>query len=481
MRGRRIIPIALLVLLGAGAIGVWIWRTGGPEIVTPPDGASIDPEVLAILDDAIASVHASPRNAEMRLQLAMVYKGNNLPESARVCYRQVLEMDPDQPKAWYGLALANEETGLIDEAIAAMEQAISVDPTYPAAHWRLGLWLIDRGAIEQAEAELRQGNVLDARHPAPWFGLTRVYLARGEFVKAADLIMDRGLLRGEYRGYASHLLALAYRGAGNAERASAAVRAAAPGKPQWRDAWADEPSGFARGIAADRQRAEGHIIAGRFNQAIPLLERVRRAQADNFQIANLLGISYIQAGRRDEGLATLREAIDLAPQSAKSHINLARALLVARSSSLSDFATALHHVNTAIDLNPHSAEPYVLKGRILRARGDSTAAIEMFKAGFRADSRTVLPLIDAGFTQLTMQLLADARATFHQAVQWDPLSAEAKVGLALMLIADGDADGAEELIDQAIEFGVSDRYRDHLEDARENLLELRAQNSVSDD
>ncbi len=471
MRRRSItITTVALILLISAVIG-WGWRFLGPPPPMPSNFQRLDVEVRAIVEEATDLVRSNRRSTDMRLQLGMIYEANHMPAIARECYEQTLSLNRDVAKAWYRLAMVQAQMGAVDEAAAAMAHAVQLEPAYTPGHWRLAMWQLERGLIDEAEKGFQRALDLDPSNQAPRFGLARVHLLRGAFDEAVDLIVTHRLQQGPYAGYAHHLLSLAYRAAGQHDLAAVTMRAAEPSSPQWVDPRENETGGYARGTIADRRRAEQAMANNRFTEAVTLLEKVRRTESNNFQVSNLLGMSYIMAGRRKDGLAMLRQAIEQAPQSAKSHLNLAIGLFGVNNPSPADVAAALHHVSEAIQLNPHAADAYVLKGRIFQARGSGDSAVRMMKKAFTVDSRTVSPLVKAGFLECDLERWGEAHQTFEQAAQWDPLSGDAHLGRAIAAAQLGDIDDALSAVEEATRLGVSHVYRNRLSTAQQQLLE----------
>ena len=471
MRRRPIAIAAVAVILLISAAVGWGWRYLGPPPPMPSNFQRLDPEVRAIVEETTDLVRSNRRSTDMRLQLGMVYEANHMPAIARECYEQTLSLDHDSAKAWYRLAMVQAQMGAVDDAAAAMAHAVDLEPTYAPGHWRLAMWQLERGLIDEAEKGFQRALELAPSNQAPWFGLARVHLLRGAFDEAVDLIVTHRLQHGPYAGYAHHLLSVAYRGAGQHDLAAATMRAAEPSSPQWVDPREIEAGGYARGMVADRRRAEQAMANNRFAEAVTLLEKVRMTESNNFQVSNLLGMSYIMAGRREEGLATLRHAIEQAPRSAKSHLNLAIGLFGVNNPSPADVAAASRHANEAIQLNPQAADAYVLKGRIFQARGSGDAAVRMMKKAFTVDSRTVSPLVKAGFLECDLERWGEAQQTFEQAAQWDPLSGDAHLGRAVTAGQLGDIDDALSAIEEATRLGVSHVYRNRLNTAQQQLLE----------
>jgi folate-binding protein YgfZ len=65
-------------------------------------------------------------------------------------FRQVLEIDPDDPLAHFGLGELAGERGRFGEAVSHLERAISADPSHAAARMALGLALEELGEADRA-------------------------------------------------------------------------------------------------------------------------------------------------------------------------------------------------------------------------------------------------------------------------------------------------------------------------------------------
>ena len=63
------------------------------------------------------------------------------PGEAIAAFRQAISIRPDFSDAWFNMANAMKEAGLLDEAIETYRKAISLQPNAPAIYWGLALAL----------------------------------------------------------------------------------------------------------------------------------------------------------------------------------------------------------------------------------------------------------------------------------------------------------------------------------------------------
>jgi len=95
-----------------------------------------------------------------------------------------------------------------------------------------------------------------------------------------------------------------------------------------------------------------------------------------------LGIALDGAGRRDEAIDALSEAVRLDPESFRAHYNLARAQEAAFESD-----DAIAHYEQALRIEPAHAPSHNNLGRLLAAQGYPEKAIEHYEQALDADPR----------------------------------------------------------------------------------------------
>ncbi|HVP56614.1 MAG TPA: protein kinase [bacterium] len=107
-------------------------------------------------------------------------------------FKKALELDPDYPLAWAGLADAYSQrarrygmpASWLDAAIEAAEKAIAVDRNCAEAHKALGLAYGGKGFVDRALAAYEKAIEIDPNHAPAVFNAASTYAAIGEFDKA---------------------------------------------------------------------------------------------------------------------------------------------------------------------------------------------------------------------------------------------------------------------------------------------------------
>jgi tetratricopeptide (TPR) repeat protein len=438
----------------------WGLRARGPQPPRLADLGAMDPEVRALISDRIERVSDARSSASAWGALGIACEANGFARTAAQAYETATTLEPANARWWYRLALLRSRLGDPSGALSALDRVLALDANYAPAHWRRGLWLFDQGNTQLAEASFRRAAEVDRTDPGGFVGLARVFLARGENQAAVDTL-ER--LLSEYPGdrYALQLLGTAYRRLARHDDAQFALAVGAGGEPLWRDPWSDEVAAARRGFAAVLKQATGHAMAGRFSEAIPLLEQLRAQKPEDVGLVIHLGGVYAAAGRLPEAIALLDAVVARHPDSFDAHLNLATAHVFARAldraAAHADRAIALRRdsakahetrgmilwqsgqvieataaLEKALDLDPRNQQPRVWIGLMLLERGQPARAIPFFEAALRSDPMLGDALVGIGRAQIDMGEIEQARLTLARAAQVDPESQRLKAAVDLL-------------------------------------------------
>jgi arylsulfatase A-like enzyme/predicted negative regulator of RcsB-dependent stress response len=176
----------------------------------------------------------------------------------------------------------------------------------------------------------------------------------------------------------------------------------------------------------------------RYQEAIPLLEKVLKDQPDMAIALMQLGVAQARLKNYPEALAPLQKVVQLLPDSSLGHYELGLALfqtgdwkgaapqfeaavsraprwadahfslasVYARTDRVSD---AMRELNTTLDLNPNHYRANLLRGRILSLQGNQLDALPNLQKATQVqpDSREAHAFLADAYTQLGRQLDAD--------------------------------------------------------------------------
>jgi tetratricopeptide (TPR) repeat protein len=101
---------------------------------------------------------------------------------AEAKFAEAVKLDASKPGAWNGLGWSRVNQGKIKEAIEPFEKVLALEPDHPAALNGLGQSYLGLGKLDESEKFLLKAAAKDAS--AAWWGLARLYLAKGDFDRA---------------------------------------------------------------------------------------------------------------------------------------------------------------------------------------------------------------------------------------------------------------------------------------------------------
>ena len=177
--------------------------------------------LIRIAEKGVARIPRSDRLFRMKglAETAMLYT-----EDAVRSYCRALEINPDSAKANLGLAIAQRTAGSREEAAATFEKGIRQFPAHGAHYQEYGLMLLktgetgDEDALKRAVALLQKAIELDASLPVAHYQLGRLALERDRAGEALPHLETAARLNPD-QSRVHYLLARAYRRLGRGEEA----------------------------------------------------------------------------------------------------------------------------------------------------------------------------------------------------------------------------------------------------------------------
>jgi Flp pilus assembly protein TadD len=154
----------------------------------------------------------------------------------------------------------------------------------------------------------------------------------------------------------------------------------------------------------------------------------------------LLGYAYTALKNPGGAAAEYAKAAELNPKMAEAQLNLGLTLLD------SSPANAVAPLAKAVELMPDQARPKLSLGWAFERSGQSTKAIEQYKAAEKQDPTNFSIHIALARTLLASDKPADAEPEFHAALALKPDATAPRLGLAQCLIARKDTAAAIDVL-----------------------------------
>jgi len=443
-KGRVLVIAGAIAALGlAGVVTFRALHAPEPEPPAVADLGPLAPEIADIVRQAREGVVEDRRDGARWGRFGMVCEANGLPGAARDAYANAAAKQPSEAKWPFHLAAVESRLGRADDAVRDMRRAIDRNSTYAPAQWRLGFWLLDMNQTEGAERAFSRATDIDPADRAGWIGLARVYLQRDENERAAGLL-ERLVSSAPTEGYTLQLLGTAYRRLGREEQAASAALVGAKSEPQWGDPWTDEMLGYRRGYAALLKDATSYVVAGRFPQAIAILEQLQKDRPDDIVLLAHLGQVYVAAGRDGDGVPLLERVIAREPGRFEAHVDLATGYM-----HQGNLARARTEAERAVAQNASYAPAYETLGLILWRGEDARGAVTAFDRSVQLDPRNARALVWKAMVETNDGRPAEALASFERAVRVDPTSVDAWIGIANAQMNRRDLEAARAAVQNA--------------------------------
>jgi len=182
--------------------------------------------------------------------------------------------------------------------------------------------------------------------------------------------------------------------------------------------------------------AQKDIDANQFEAALTPLQKFIAEKPEIAWAHFQLGYAYTALKRPDEARVEYERATTLDPKMSEAFLNLGILL------SEKDPAAAVAPLRRAVDLLPAESRPRFLLGHALERSGDISGAVESYEGALRLDPRDVETVIYLGNLYVGLKRYSDAETRFRAALEMEPKSPQALLGLAQALDAEKKPEAA---------------------------------------
>ncbi|MCG8591752.1 MAG: tetratricopeptide repeat protein [Proteobacteria bacterium] len=360
---------------------------------------------------------------------------------AEIEYKNVVQIDPNQPDAHWGLARVHRAEEEFKEEFWELRETVRTNPENLEARRRLGQLLVMTRQLEEAltqfdaiiEADSDDGGAV-VNKAQVLEALDRAEEAGPLYERAVALSPDEGTYRVVLAGYYERRERL-----GDAQRVLEEFAASEPSflsltalgrfaaRDRERDAEAE--AAFSRALEASADRPErtnaSRNLASflysrkRYDESLKVLEAALAEQPDDLDMIYLLVRFYRSVGDEDKADAMVRQATTARPDDPRTHL-----VLSAYRGRLGDREGALAAAEAALEVAPDNLQAKLRQAELL---------------------------VELGFSQEDPVRTAQGRSIVEAALATQPDSAEALFVRAKIEVAERDPAAAVETLERVLE------------------------------
>lgn len=173
------------------------------------------------------------------------------------------------------------------------------------------------------------------------------------------------------------------------------------------------------------EKGEIALKQGRYEGAIEEFKRaLDEGDGDPAEIQRLLALAYLKLDRRDDALASLKEAIRLRPELTKAHYDLGGAYY-----EIGDFTNAAGSFEEAIRINPDFFDALIALGKTYQQSGLYVKAVDVLRKATVIRPDAIDAKTSLGVALIMAGQPEDAAQALQEAIRLSPQSAFAHATL----------------------------------------------------
>jgi len=352
-----------------------------------------------------------------------------------------------EPLAWFVLGTWYFQAGKKDRASNAFEEAVRLVPVYPAAYRNLGKVHFALGNHAGAAGALRKAVSQGPAGPDLFFLLGQSYASLGMNLPAIETFR-RLLVLDPEKTAPRAWLALVLLRAGNAaeaERVCARSMERDPG-----------------GLVLWELRANALLLQGKYEEAVDLLESLRRLGKAGPEAMRTLGDLHFRDGDFGEAARAYESSFAGREPDAEDSYRLALALFESGEGKRA-LAWCLRFMNT----EPAELRGFLLRAKILARENDAKKAMDAYQKALEMDPSTGEAVLGIAGLSLVAGDMPEARRRYRRLVSMEGFEAKGYAGLAEVAIREERYEEALESLDRALEYDPGNSAVYHL------VVELR--------
>jgi tetratricopeptide (TPR) repeat protein len=397
-----------LLTLVAGA--AWAERP-----LLTPTLTGVRPEARTAIESArkeVADSKGKPveARAEALGKLGMTYLSERLLDAAEPCFANAQELQPDQLRWSYFLAVVQQRKGDLAGAAQSLRVALRAREGNLPAALRLAGILVETKAYDEAEALYRAALPNPLGVAAAEAGLGRIALAKGD-AKAAIPHLEAALKAQPQASGLRKTLAAAFAAAGDKARSQEQTAQAGDQDVVWPDPLLAQVELMVQAPAA---RASND----------PKIEGLRKAAAANpndIEALRSLAGALVQAGDLEGAQTQYEELLRRAPRDARGYLELGSV----KADRRRDPQAGIPDLRKAIEIDPRLREGHQRLAHMLITSGKPADAVVHLRKSIEIDPSLTVARLQLTRTLVLLERFDEARQEISQLLQREPGNFEA--------------------------------------------------------
>jgi tetratricopeptide (TPR) repeat protein len=343
-----------------------------------PDLTKLEADVreqLTSLQVALTATVKNPRTTEPALSEAygttgQVYQAYSLNSPARECYLNASRLTPKGFGWVYLLGKLDQLEDLFDDAVRRYQVARTLRPDYVAVPVNLGNIYLQLNRLEDAKENFKAALVIDDSSAAALYGLGQVALSQRSYAEAVSYF-EKALAQTPGANRIHYSLAMAYRGLGNTEKATAHLAQQGRVGVRASDPLVDSLQDLIKGERIHLIRGKLALESRRYAEAADEFRKAIAANRDSMPAHVNLGAVLTQSGDLKGAAEQFEEALRIDPKNTNAHYNLA--ILLANENK---HGPAVLHLRSVLSVDPNDLSArFLLAQELLRSdRADESLA-----------------------------------------------------------------------------------------------------------
>ena len=316
--------------------------------------ASVAGQIQAV-QQSLIEVAAKPRVSDAELAdsyglLGQLYHAYEFTDAALACYRNAGRLAPHDYRFRHLPGELNQRAGRLEESAAHYEAARRMNPQYAASAVRLGSVYLQLNRPADARKQFEAALELDSDSAAARNGLGEAAVARQRPSEAIPHF-EAALERVPQANRIHYSLAMAYRAAGDLEKAKLHLKQRGPVGVRPEDPLVDGLSGLIQGERVHLIRGRLAFAAGQFQQAAQAFAKAAGADSGSVRARVNLGVAFDKINQAEKAAEQFRAALRLDSKNQSAHFNLG--LIMARRG---EHQAAIGHYQSVLAASPRDLE-----------------------------------------------------------------------------------------------------------------------------